>query len=110
MTPWLSFWTSPLLVSNNTEKYLLVCTINGIEKLPTASLNHQVESWQEHCSALLLAEALSHSAPPTLEQFHLQKLISVTRATPSFYYYTVPHTSSYISRAPPIIESKNSTT
>ncbi|PWQ98351.1 hypothetical protein DKT75_04275 [Leucothrix arctica] len=103
MTPWLSFWTSPHLISNNANQYLLVCTINGIEKRSISTLSDQVVNWQTHCSALQLADILSHSALPTVETIILSKLPSEDQNRLSFYQHTVPHISAYTSRAPPYL-------
>jgi hypothetical protein len=103
MTPWLSFWTSPHLISINTNQYQLVCTVNGIEKRSISTPTNHVENWQTHCSALQLADILSHSALPAVESAVLSKYPSNNQSTLSFYKHTVPHISAYTSRAPPYL-------
>lgn len=101
MTPWLSFWTSPVLIGEHTNQQLLVCTINGVEWRSIPSADKQLEQWQEHCNALQLADTLSHSTPPNVDQKKLQRYPDKNKRSPSFYHYVVPHISAYIGRAPP---------
>lgn len=103
MTPWLSFWTSPTLIGNNTNQQQLVCTINGVEWRSIPTVDREFEHWQEHCNALQLADILSHSTLPNVEQEKLQRHLGKNRPSLSFYHHTVLHLSAYTSRAPPYL-------
>ena len=105
MSPWLSFWTSPLLSNNAKGETVVVCTVNGFKSItlePQAS-QLTLEEVSDYCAVLQLADALGSSPLP-------QVIISELLPTPfhldtpySAYVYHVPHLSLYSSRAPPAL-------
>lgn len=102
MTPWLSFWTSPLLSNNSNGETVIVCTVNGFKSI-TLTPQFTADDVSDACAALQLADALSSSPLPSANKANLAPYPH-TLNTPHFTYaYEVPHYSLYSSRAPPLL-------
>lgn len=103
MTPWLSFWTSPLLSSNAKGETIVVCTINGYKSITLEAQVPQLtlEEVSDYCAVLQLADALGSSPLPQIIIPALTPIPFQLDTPYSAYAYQVPHLSLYSSRAPP---------
>ncbi|PWQ98594.1 hypothetical protein [Leucothrix pacifica] len=101
MTPWLNFWTTPLISSNAKGETVIVCTVNGFKSV-TLKAHLTLEEVSDYCAVLQLADALGSSPLPTpgIPAFTPTPFQQNTIYTS--YVYRVPHLSLYSSRAPPV--------
>lgn len=105
MTPWLSFWTSPLLSTNAKGETVVVCTINGFKSITLEPQTPELtlEEVSDYCAALQLADALGNSPPPQVNTPEFASTKFRLNTPYSAYVYQVPHLSLYSSRAPPAL-------
>jgi len=103
MTPWLSFWTSPLLSHNSQGETVILCTINGFQAVTLSPEQPELTLQQatDYCAVLQLADALNSSPTPQINLGHVTKLPYQFNQPHLAYAYRVPHLSAYSSRAPP---------
>lgn len=105
MTPWLSFWTSPLISNNAKGETVVMCTINGFKSVTIKPQAPQLtlEEVSDYCAVLQLADALSGSPLPKVSTPQWQVTPYLLDTPYVSYVYHVPHLSLYSSRAPPAI-------
>ncbi len=115
MTPWISFWATPVLAHNQQGEIVVLCTLNGLQRVaikPAESGNSGLYS-----NGTIVAEPIAIDQQPCsvvqLIKAFSQGLVFTTPALPDFYYpigfthsreYTSlskPPFSAYRGRAPP---------
>lgn len=101
MTPWLSFWTTPVLAVQHGEQMVL-CTLQGLKAVTTGQNDQQIEDSTGHCPALQLLQAFSQTAHTNSDNPPYLHHSAVPNTDNIHYFYTVPHLSVYAGRAPPL--------
>ncbi|MEZ5479667.1 MAG: hypothetical protein R3E95_19980 [Thiolinea sp.] len=105
LTPWLSFWTTPLLARTTQGETVVLCTLQGLKTVQLdrngVIANTDADSSDWHCPALQLAKLFNQTTLPDLLVMPVHPQPRAQTLVDSSYTYTVPHLSVYVGRAPP---------
>lgn len=98
MTPWLSFWTTPVLGHSQNGEQVVLCSLQTVTIDQNGNI---IKAAPERCPALELLKVFSqtaHTDAGNLSGQHYPAQLSIITAN---YLYSVPHISVYTGRAPP---------
>lgn len=100
MTPWLSFWTTPVLAQHQNGEQVVLCSLQII----TIDQNgKRIDAPTEQCSALQLLKAFSQTAHTDVSHVASVRYPAELAVITPRYFYDAPHFSVYVGRAPPVI-------
>lgn len=98
MTPWLSFWTTPVLGHSQNGEQVVLCSLKTVTLDQNGNI---IEAPTEQCSALQLLKAFSQTTLADINQIPLERHSAQLSIITANYLYSVPHLSVYTGRAPP---------
>ena len=98
MTPWLSFWTTPVLGQHQNGEQVVLCSLQTI----TIDQNgNRIDTPTEQCPALQLLKAFSQTVHTDAGHMPGERHPAQLSVITPRYFYSVPHLSVYVGRAPP---------
>lgn len=100
MTPWLSFWTTPVLGHTQHGEQVVLCSLQTVTIDQNGNI---IEAASERCSALELLKVFSQTVHAETGKTANPHYPAQHRTVASNYLYSVPHISVYTSRAPPAV-------
>lgn len=102
MTPWLSFWATPVMAGAPGERVAL-CTLQGAQTVLVDNAGNILEQSTEHCSALQLIKAFGQTPPPNFPDSGNTLPHTPQCVTHPDYFYRIPLLLAYSGRAPPAV-------
>ncbi|MEZ5536305.1 MAG: hypothetical protein R3F02_11860 [Thiolinea sp.] len=98
MTPWLSFWTTPVLGHAQNGEQVVLCSLKTVTIDQNGKL---VTAATERCPALELLKVFSQTVHTATSYAPGPVYPTRLSVITSNYHYSVPHLSVYAGRAPP---------
>lgn len=74
MTPWLSFWTTPVLANNSQGETVVLCTLQGLQRVTVKTTGIASSDSELYTNSSIIAEPIESNAHCSAIQ--LQKVFS----------------------------------